>query len=381
MWSWLLIPILMGLPPLSTRLFFRLLVRGPTGDFESDARARTRWQGMTGKALQFSFGSLLALFLLELEWKSIIPWPVLAMVLLLVQALMAYLTFWVIARQDMKLRGLEGTAWKNAFSSLYVNWLVHGNTTLGFLFIPLGLADFSPAAGWRVNWQIGAAYFLAQAVYLLFMHRLLNLVFRLEVPPGDKLARALSTHAGAYRSAARFKTFGSKLLNAFAFPLHKKILFSECLVEEMSELELEAILCHELGHFQSRLETLVRTASACLFPLIPAIAFPWLLGMSSQPDSHPLLLALGLIAALVTLRRFFFMKISRRREIVADLFAIEHCLDPDSYASALIKLHRLNWIPSEFHPRGKETGPYPSLRKRLELIRDKDLVKSEPRLM
>ena len=130
---------------------------------------------------------------------------------------------------------------------------------------------------------------------------------------------------------------------------HKRIVFFDTLLERLAHPEVEAVLAHELGHFQLkhvRKRLLVSIATtfvglALLGWLTDQPTFYAALGVP-LPSTHAALLLFVLAAPVFT---FFATPLgslwSRRHEFEADAFATQHA-SATELAAALVKLYRDN---------------------------------------
>jgi STE24 endopeptidase len=130
---------------------------------------------------------------------------------------------------------------------------------------------------------------------------------------------------------------------------HKRIVFFDTLLERLGHPEVEAVLAHELGHFQLkhvRKRLLVSIATT----FVGLALLGWLTGQPTfyaalgvpQPSTHAALLLFILAAPVFT---FFATPLgslwSRRHEFEADGFAAQHA-SATELAAALVKLYRDN---------------------------------------
>ncbi len=164
---------------------------------------------------------------------------------------------------------------------------------------------------------------------------------------------ALITRCG-FRSSGVFVVDGSRRSahgNAYFTGIgrHKRIVFFDTLLQQLTPSEIEAVLAHELGHFRLRhvrQRLLVSVATmlagfALLGWLAGRPAFYRVLGVPT-PSAHAALLLFALagpVALFLTtpLRSLW----SRRHEFAADRFACQHA-SASELASALVKLYRDN---------------------------------------
>lgn len=124
---------------------------------------------------------------------------------------------------------------------------------------------------------------------------------------------------------------------ALALPLSRELVFSDRMLEVLSDEEIAAICAHELGHLAESRGTLV-------LRLVRAAAFlPWIF-------LHPLLHTFGLaglylpMAIMVLVPRGTAAAL-RRFETRADAMATNHESDTGVYARALLRLSEDNLTP------------------------------------
>ncbi len=130
---------------------------------------------------------------------------------------------------------------------------------------------------------------------------------------------------------------------------HKRIVFFDTLLEQLTPAEIEAVLAHELGHFRlhhvrARLAVSIAMMFAALAlrgSLARRSAFYPALGVA-QPSAHAALLLFAFAAPAVL---YFATPLSslwsRRHEYAADRFAAAHA-DAHALATALVKLYGNN---------------------------------------
>ncbi len=171
-----------------------------------------------------------------------------------------------------------------------------------------------------------------------------------------------------FQSSGVFVVDGSRRSahgNAYftGFGRHKRIVFFDTLLAELSAPQLEAVLAHELGHFRlHHVRTMMAASLAVLFAGCALLG--WLaherLFYTALGVAHPspqAALLLFILAAPVVLQ--FGMPIgaawSRRHEFEADAFAARHAERTD-LAAALVRLYRSNastltpdWLYSAVH--------------------------------
>ena len=141
--------------------------------------------------------------------------------------------------------------------------------------------------------------------------------------------------------------------NAFATgrnPSHAAIAVTTGLLERMNRVELEAVIAHELSHVKNY-DTLVSTLAVIMVGVLTLIAdlswrFHWLSGHRRRSDDGngagpgALLAVVGLVLVVVgpIVARLMHLAVSRRRESLADLSAVEMTRYPPGLIGALEKL-------------------------------------------
>jgi STE24 endopeptidase len=152
----------------------------------------------------------------------------------------------------------------------------------------------------------------------------------------------------------------SRHSNAFftGFGQFRKIVLFDTLIQQLAEAELEAVLAHEIGHFEKKHipKTLAMSALAsligfyCLSVLAKQDWFYRAFGFAPG-NIAPALLLFGLLSGLVT---FWFSPVahwwSRRYEFQADAFAAETMDEARSLVGALRKLNEKNLSNLTPHP-------------------------------
>lgn len=142
--------------------------------------------------------------------------------------------------------------------------------------------------------------------------------------------------------------------NAFATgrdPAHSAIAVTRGITQLLTEVELEAVLAHELGHVKNR-DILISTIAAVLAGVVTTIAhYGMYFGSnygSSNSDNRPanpiFVLLMVILAPLAA--SLINLGISRSREYEADATGAHLCGKPLALASALAKIEKL----SQFRP-------------------------------
>ena len=207
---------------------------------------------------------------------------------------------------------------------------------------------------WLYVWLFWLAFnLLVLLLYPTIIAPLFNKFVPLDNADLKTRIEALLSRCG-FRSSGLFVMDGSKRSahgNAYftGFGAAKRIVFFDTLLERLAPTEIEAVLAHELGHYQHRHVwqriVLLAALSLCFLWLLGLlIGQPWFfagLGVSSQGT------AMALILFSLTLPVFTFplaplmSSISRRHEYQADAYAASQTKASDLIA-ALVKLYRDN---------------------------------------
>jgi STE24 endopeptidase len=152
----------------------------------------------------------------------------------------------------------------------------------------------------------------------------------------------------------------SRHSNAFfvGFGGFRKIVLFDTLIQQLAEVELEAVLAHEIGHFRKK-----HIPKTLLVSALGSLAGFWLISLLAEQDWFyrsfgfapgsigPALLLFGLLSGVIT---FWFSPLahwwSRRYEYQADAFAAEVMQEPRSLIGALRKLNEKNLSNLTPHP-------------------------------
>jgi heat shock protein HtpX len=107
----------------------------------------------------------------------------------------------------------------------------------------------------------------------------------------------------------------------------------------LSEDELRGVLSHELTHVRNR-DILIQSVASAIGAAITYVAYMllWFGGEDESPLSAIAALALVLLAPLAA--SIIQLAISRQREYAADAGGAEICGNPESLASALLRLEQ-----------------------------------------
>ena len=128
--------------------------------------------------------------------------------------------------------------------------------------------------------------------------------------------------------------------NAFATgrsPSHSAVAVTAGITQLLSPTELRGVIAHELAHIRNR-DTLTQTVAASIGGAITYLGYMllWFGGDDESPLSLIASLALVLLAPIAA--SIIQLAISRQREYAADATGAQFAGDPESLASALLRL-------------------------------------------
>jgi heat shock protein HtpX len=161
-----------------------------------------------------------------------------------------------------------------------------------------------------------------------------------EAPRLYQMMRELTTRAGL--PMPRLYMIPNDQPNAFATgrnPNHSAVAVTRGITKLLSEDELRGVLAHELTHIRNR-DILIQSVASAIGTAITYIAY--MLLWFGDDDNGPL----GLIASLSLVilapisASIIQLAISRQREYAADAGGAEICGNPESLASALLRLEQ-----------------------------------------
>jgi heat shock protein HtpX len=161
-----------------------------------------------------------------------------------------------------------------------------------------------------------------------------------EAPRLYQMVRELSTRAGL--PMPRLYMIPNDQPNAFATgrnPKHAAVAVTRGITKLLSEDELRGVLAHELTHVRNR-DILIQSVASALGMAITYIAY--MLMWFGDDDNSPLGLvaSLGLVILAPISASIIQLAISRQREYAADAGGAEICGNPESLASALLRLEQ-----------------------------------------
>jgi heat shock protein HtpX len=129
--------------------------------------------------------------------------------------------------------------------------------------------------------------------------------------------------------------------NAFATgrnPKHSAVAVTRGITKLLSEDELRGVLAHELTHVRNR-DILIQSVASAIGAAITYLAY-MLMWFGGDDNNSPLGLAASLALVLLApiAASIIQLAISRQREFAADAGGAEICGNPESLASALLRL-------------------------------------------
>jgi heat shock protein HtpX len=159
-----------------------------------------------------------------------------------------------------------------------------------------------------------------------------------EAPRLYQVVRELTTRAGLPMPSLH--VIPQEQPNAFATgrnPERSAVAVTEGILKLLSEDELRGVLAHELAHIRNR-DVLIQSVAATIGGAITYLAymFLWFGGDDESPLGLVASLAMFILAPIAA--GIIQMAISRQREYSADATGAEICGNPESLASALLRL-------------------------------------------
>ena len=159
-----------------------------------------------------------------------------------------------------------------------------------------------------------------------------------EAPGLYQMVRELTTRADI--PMPRLYVIPNDQPNAFATgrnPSHAAVAVTQGIMRLLSEDELRGVISHELAHVRNR-DILTQSVASAIGAMITYMAyfFMWFGGDDESPLSLVANLALVLLAPIAA--SLIQLAISRQREYSADATGAQICGNPESLASALLRL-------------------------------------------
>jgi heat shock protein HtpX len=211
---------------------------------------------------------------------------------------------------------------------------------LGGLLVVIGYAigGIGAAGGFLVLALIinGVAYWFSDKIAIASARA--KPVSEAEAPALYQMVRELTTRADL--PMPRLYVIPSEQPNAFATgrsPKHAAVAVTSGITKLLSEDELRGVISHELGHVRNR-DILTQSVASAIGAMITWIAylFLWFGDDNNSPIGLVANLALFLLAPISA--SLIQLAISRQREFSADATGAQICGNPESLASALLRL-------------------------------------------
>lgn len=219
------------------------------------------------------------------------------------------------------------------------------------------LALVRQAGAWWWVWGFALVFGFQILMLVLYPKLILPLFNKLSpLPEGELRTRlmALGDRTG-FRARAIEVIDGSKRSghsNAYftGFGRFRRIVLFDTLIAQLTPVELEAVLAHEIGHYRrGHIPRMIAFSAALMLAGFAALAWlarsPWFNEAFGFPayEMAPSFLLFGLLSGLVT---FWFAPVanllSRKYEYEADAFAREATGGPEPMLGALRKLAQKN---------------------------------------
>jgi heat shock protein HtpX len=161
-----------------------------------------------------------------------------------------------------------------------------------------------------------------------------------EAPRLYQIVRELTTRADL--PMPRLYMIPQDQPNAFATgrnPKNSAVAVTRGITKLLSEDELRGVLAHELAHIRNR-DILIQTIASAFGSAITYLAymFMWFGGDDESPLG--MVAALGMVLLAPIAASIIQLSISRQREYAADAGGAEICGNPESLASALLRLEQ-----------------------------------------
>ncbi len=198
------------------------------------------------------------------------------------------------------------------------------STALTFLFVALAINFFS--------------YFFSDKMALAMSRA--KPIEESEAPRLYQIVRELTTRADL--PMPRLYMIPQDQPNAFATgrnPKHSAVAVTRGITKLLSEDELRGVLAHELTHIRNR-DILIQSVASAIGAAITYLAYMFM--WFGDDDNSPLSLvaSLGMVLLAPIAASIIQLSISRQREFAADAGGAEICGNPESLASALLRLEQ-----------------------------------------
>lgn len=248
-------------------------------------------------------------------------------------------------------------------TALWLGDLLKGALVGGLIGLPIAalvlwLMNAAGPTWWLWAWGVWMAFnLLLLVLYPTVIAPLFNKFEPLQDEALKERVNALMQRCG-FAAKGLFVMDGSKRsahANAYftGFGSAKRVVFFDTLLQQLSPMEIDAVLAHELGHYKRR-HVIKRIVLMFALSLVGFALLGWLssqawffsgLGVTPSMDSPNDAVALLLFMLVMPLLTFFLSpamaQMSRGHEFEADAYAVAHTSGPD-LASALLKLFKDN---------------------------------------
>ncbi len=197
------------------------------------------------------------------------------------------------------------------------------STALLFLFIAAGMNFFSYFFSDKLALKMSGAKPLTEQ----------------EAPRLYEMVRELCTRADLPMPTLHM--IPQKQPNAFATgrsPKHAAVAVTEGITQLLSEDELRGVIAHELAHVKHR-DILIQSVAATIGAAITYIGY-MLLWFGDDESPLGAIAALALVILSPIAASIIQLAVSRQREYAADAGGAEICGNPESLASALLRLEQ-----------------------------------------
>ena len=239
-------------------------------------------------------------------------------------------------------------------TDLLRNALVSLIIALPLLALILWLLDLATPMSWLWAWL---GWMVFNALLLFIYPVVIAPLFNKFTPMPDSAHKqkldALLQRCG-FSAAGLFVMDGSRRsahANAYftGFGKHRRIVLFDTLINQLSPTQLEAVLAHEIGHYQrkhlqKRLVLMAAMSLALLWALFQLLHAPWFysgLGVdSANPATALALFSMAMPLCLLPLTPLS-NALSRKHEYEADAYAAQHS-SAQELIDALITMYREN---------------------------------------
>ncbi|WP_284447440.1 M48 family metallopeptidase [Fluviibacter phosphoraccumulans] len=239
-------------------------------------------------------------------------------------------------------------------TDLLRNALVSLIIALPLLALILWLLDLATPMSWLWAWL---GWMVFNALLLFIYPVVIAPLFNKFTPMPDSAHKqkldALLQRCG-FSAAGLFVMDGSRRsahANAYftGFGKHRRIVLFDTLISQLSPTQLEAVLAHEIGHYQrqhlqKRLVLMAAMSLALLWALFQLLHAPWFysgLGVdSANPATALALFSMAMPLCLLPLTPLS-NALSRKHEYEADAYAAQHS-SAQELIDALITMYREN---------------------------------------